>query len=149
MFRLSSLTPCFCTFPQQFSEGCCGAPKRFLGFVSLDLVPFSSESQDVTPSAIAESTKIFVNGAWVGVHRDPQLLVSTLRQLRRQVGVDTEVGVVPDVRNRELRLYTDAGRLCRPLFVVEEGKLVLKKRDVQALLANFNTEVRSTGWLWC
>ncbi|RWW18185.1 hypothetical protein GW17_00017842 [Ensete ventricosum] len=32
-----------------------------------------------------ESTKIFVNGCWVGIHRNPDLLVKTLRQLRRQV----------------------------------------------------------------
>ncbi|GAQ80930.1 DNA-directed RNA polymerase II subunit 2 [Klebsormidium nitens] len=84
--------------------------------------------ENISPSALAESTKIFVNGAWVGVHRDPQLLVSTLRQLRRQVGGNTELGIVPDVRNGELRLHTDAGRLCRPLFVVENGKPVMKKR---------------------
>ena len=33
-----------------------------------------------------QATKIFVNGVWVGVHRDPAMLVRTLRQMRRQVG---------------------------------------------------------------
>ena len=32
-----------------------------------------------------QATKIFVNGVWVGVHRDPAMLVRTLRQMRRQV----------------------------------------------------------------
>ena len=38
-----------------------------------------------------QATKIFVNGVWVGVHRDPGMLVRTLRQMRRQVDINTEV----------------------------------------------------------
>ena len=38
-----------------------------------------------------QATKIFVNGVWVGVHRDPSMLVRTLRQMRRQVNISTEV----------------------------------------------------------
>ena len=38
-----------------------------------------------------QTTKIFVNGVWVGVHRDPSMLVRTLRQMRRQVDISTEV----------------------------------------------------------
>jgi hypothetical protein len=41
--------------------------------------------QEISPAVIPNSTKIFVNGSWVGIHRDPELLVRTLRQLRRQV----------------------------------------------------------------
>ena len=34
----------------------------------------------------------------MGIHRDPQALVSTLRAMRRQVDINTEVGVVHDIR---------------------------------------------------
>lgn len=44
-----------------------------------------SHMQEISPAVIPNSTKIFVNGLWVGIHRDPELLVRTLRQLRRQV----------------------------------------------------------------
>ena len=37
-------------------------------------------------------------GVWVGIHRDPQELVSTLRAMRRQEDINTEVGVVHDIR---------------------------------------------------
>lgn len=47
--------------------------------------------EEISPSVIPQSTKIFVNGVWVGIHRDPQTLVRTLRHLRRQVDVNTEV----------------------------------------------------------
>ena len=38
-----------------------------------------------------QATKVFVNGAWVGVHRNPQELVANLRAMRRQVDINTEV----------------------------------------------------------
>ena len=38
-----------------------------------------------------QATKVFVNGVWVGVHRDPATLVRALRQMRRQVNISTEV----------------------------------------------------------
>lgn len=33
------------------------------------------------------STKIFVNGNWVGIHREPEHLMTTLRRLRRQMDI--------------------------------------------------------------
>jgi len=40
--------------------------------------------ENISPAVIDQATKIFVNGAWVGIHRDPQMLVRTLRTMRRQ-----------------------------------------------------------------
>jgi hypothetical protein len=39
---------------------------------------------DCSAALRGQATKIFVNGVWVGVHRDPAMLVRTLRQMRRQ-----------------------------------------------------------------
>lgn len=50
-----------------------------------------------------------------------------------QVDVNTEVGVVRDIRLKELRIYTDYGRCSRPLFIVEKQRLLIKKKDIQAL----------------
>lgn len=41
--------------------------------------------------------------------------------------------MVRDIRDREIRIYTDAGRICRPLLIVENQKLLLKKRHVDRL----------------
>ncbi|PWA55788.1 RNA polymerase II second largest subunit [Artemisia annua] len=74
-----------------------------------------------------------VNGLWVGIHRDPDMLVRTLRRLRRRVDVNTEVGVVRDIRLKELRIYTDYGRCSRPLFIVEKQRILINKKDIQKL----------------
>lgn len=35
----------------------------------------------------SSATKIFVNGCWVGIHKDPEQLMNTLRKLRRQMDI--------------------------------------------------------------
>ena len=37
--------------------------------------------------SLCSSTKIFVNGCWVGIHRDPDQLMKTLRKLRREMDI--------------------------------------------------------------
>ncbi|UYV80382.1 POLR2B, partial [Cordylochernes scorpioides] len=90
--------------------------------------------EEIAPSAISGATKIFVNGCWVGIHRDPDQLMSTLQKLRREMDiVVSEVSMVRDIRDREIRIYTDAGRICRPLLIVENQKLLLKKSHIEKL----------------
>lgn len=89
---------------------------------------------EITPSSICDATKVFVNGCWVGIHRDPEQLMCTLRKLRRQMDIIvSEVSMVRDIRNREIRIYTDAGRICRPLLIVEDRRLLLKKDHIEML----------------
>lgn len=99
--------------------------------------------EEISPNVVAKSTKVFVNGAWIGVHRDPAELVAAFRAMRRQADVNTEVGVVHDIRAQELRLTTDYGRCCRPLFVVHDQELLVTKRDVLRLV---NREETGYGW---
>lgn len=85
--------------------------------------------------AHAKATKIFVNGVWMGTHDDPAQLVDTLRDLRRKDDISHEVSVVRDIRERELRIYTDASRVLRPVFIVNphDMTLLIKKRHVQMI----------------
>jgi len=59
--------------------------------------------------------------------------ISSLLGFHFQIDVNTEVGVVRDVRLKELRLYTDYGRCSRPLFIVENQRLLIKKAHIRAL----------------
>lgn len=68
------------------SVGCASKP------VMEFLEEFSTENlEEISASVITQATKIFLNGVWLGVHRNPQELVRTLRQMRRQVDINTEV----------------------------------------------------------
>lgn len=89
--------------------------------------------EEIQAATIPTATKVFVNGMWVGIHHDPDSLVKTLRELRRGLEISAEVSVVRDIAARELRLFSDPGRCCRPIFIVEEQKLLLKKDHIRKL----------------
>ncbi|KAK4551509.1 DNA-dependent RNA polymerase II [Recurvomyces mirabilis] len=86
------------------------------------------------------ATKVFLNGTWVGVHSNGKQLTDALRDLRRKGTIGFEVTIIRDVREREIKVFTDAGRVMRPLFVVNTdrasgdfGNLALKQEHVQRL----------------
>lgn len=110
------------------------------------LEEFNMESlEEVQPSVIPLATRIFVNGNWVGIHRDPDLIVRTLRRLRRDGDINSEVSIVWDMRLQELRLTCDAGRCMRPLFIVENQRLNIKKSHIIGLQDRDNVRVTWTS----
>lgn len=72
----------------------------------------------ITTSQVAKACKVFLNGAWVGIHYEAPHLATTLRNLRRAGDIMPEVSIVMDHQFKELRIYSDGGRICRPLFIV-------------------------------
>ncbi|KAI9880786.1 MAG: DNA-dependent RNA polymerase II [Pleopsidium flavum] len=118
--------------------------------------------EEYEPQRSPNATKVFVNGVWVGVHRDPAHLVSTVQSLRRRHLISHEVSLVRDIRDREFKIFTDAGRVCRPLFVIDNdpkstncGNLVLTKehinkleddRDLPAIMDSEEKEAKFFGW---
>ncbi|KAJ5109405.1 hypothetical protein N7456_006080 [Penicillium angulare] len=96
--------------------------------------------EEFEPQVTPNATKVFVNGVWVGIHRDPSHLVNTMQNLRRRNLISNEVSLIRDIRDREFKIFTDAGRVCRPLFVVDNdpksensGSLVLNKEHIHKL----------------
>lgn len=104
--------------------------------------------EEYEPASNPFATKIFINGTWVGVHQDPKHLVSLVQDLRRKSIISHEVSLVRDIRDREFKIFSDAGRVMRPLFVVEQednpetgaqkGTLVLNKQHIRNLEADQN-----------
>ncbi|KAE8145840.1 hypothetical protein BDV25DRAFT_133432 [Aspergillus avenaceus] len=96
--------------------------------------------EEFEPQVTPNATKVFVNGVWVGIHRDPAHLVNTMLSLRRRSMISHEVSLIRDIREREFKIFTDAGRVCRPLYVIDNdpksencGSLVLNKEHIRKL----------------
>jgi DNA-directed RNA polymerase II subunit RPB2 len=81
-------------------------------------------------STSSKRVKVFVNGNWFGLAADADDLVNSVLKLRRSLEIPKEIAIVRDLKNRELRFYTDSGRVQRPLFIVENGLIKLKKDHV-------------------
>ena len=68
----------------------------------------------------------------------------TLKKLRRQMDIIiSEVSVMRDYTEREIRIQTDAGRVCRPLLIVENQKMLLKRTMIELLK---DKEVHNFTW---
>lgn len=80
-----------------------------------------------------QGTKVFLNGRWIGVHRAPDELKKALLKLRRAESISNDVSIVYDHSLNEIRVNNDWGRVCRPLFVVEQGEIKLSKQEVKEI----------------
>lgn len=89
--------------------------------------------QEISMNEIADATKIFVNGRWLGIHHEPNDLMIRLRQFRRKMSASSEVSIYHSYVDRETCIQTDPGRACRPLLVIENGKIKLPKRYLNIL----------------
>ncbi|KAH0473671.1 MAG: uncharacterized protein KVP18_001686 [Porospora cf. gigantea A] len=99
------------------------------------LVEFGMETLDELPPdvSIKDKVKVFVNGSWSGCYDDSAMLVSVIRELRRDCSIPPETSIVLDVLNKEIKIFTDSGRAMRPLYVVKQNKLVITQQHVQRL----------------
>ena len=67
-------------------------------------------------------TLALLNGAVVGHLEDPGATVAALRRMKRTGRVNPFVSVVWDITAGEVRVNTEAGRCCRPLLTVTDGR---------------------------
>lgn len=107
----------------------------------------TEELSHIQPAQIPESTKVLLNGTWIAVNHRPHELVIFLRKERRadfRQGVLSETSIVHDISEKEIRIYTDAGRVCRPLYIVEDGQLKFTKEHVAKLQRS--EEGNEYGW---
>ncbi|ODQ81444.1 hypothetical protein BABINDRAFT_159736 [Babjeviella inositovora NRRL Y-12698] len=158
--------------PAETPEGqACGLVKNLslmtcisVGTTSEPIIYFLEEwgmepLEDYVAHHSPDSTRVFVNGVWVGTHREPAMLVNTMRSLRRKGDISPEVSIIRDIREKEFKIFTDAGRIYRPLFVVEDddempdkGQLKLTKSQVNQLLEpakesdDVDMEEQKYGW---
>jgi DNA-directed RNA polymerase II subunit RPB2 len=117
-----------------------GVPQSTVHKVLIHNFAMEELSKDSSPAAIFKKTKIFVNGSWLGVTDQPEHVLSKLRGIRRLTDQAElkEISIVRDIMNREIRIYTDHGRVQRPLFVVERGNLKLQPSHIKRIKMKFD-----------
>jgi DNA-directed RNA polymerase II subunit RPB2 len=74
---------------------------------------------EISYDNIAKLTKVFVNGNLTCITNEPLDLVQSIRE-NKGVTLPADIGIINDVHANEVRLYSDSGRMCRPLFVVNQ-----------------------------
>jgi DNA-directed RNA polymerase II subunit RPB2 len=114
----------------------CGLIKNFSLMTHVSLPSSDTRIEDICinnqPSKKSDgTTNVFINGRLVSKTNDHIDLLDQLRSARRCKEIAFDVSIHYDALLNEIRIYTDQGRCCRPLFVCETlRKLNLTINDV-------------------
>ena len=92
--------------------------------------------EGIKPSDIFDSVKVFVNGDWYGQSFDPKNLVDKLRSLRRNGVINPYISIAWYIQYNEIQIWTDGGRLCRPLYIVKNNKLMITDKIIEDIKKN-------------
>ena len=66
--------------------------------------------------SLTKMTKVMVNGYWAGVTTNPQEIVEKFKIYRRNGLIPIFISICFESRNNTISIFTDEGRLCRPIF---------------------------------
>ena len=100
---------------------------------SIVLFDEDDDFQDINLYDLSDLTKIFLNGDWIGSVKDIITLYNHLSNCKRKAIINIYTSITFDKYNNELYIYNDAGRIVRPLYIVENNKFNITKQHINLL----------------
>ena len=77
------------------------------------------------------ATKVMINGSWVGVVTNPQEIMRLVKKYKRNGLLPIYTSISWNIKKNEIIIFTDSGRLCRPVFYVDDkNKASFKRKEV-------------------
>lgn len=73
------------------------------------------------------ATKVSINSNWIGITFEPEKLFKLMRLFKKNGFIDKYVSISWDIVGMEINISTEAGRCVRPVYVVEDGSLLISK----------------------
>ena len=99
-------------------------------------VIFMELLEECTTEYISKSVKIFVNGAWVGIVTNPIDSLEILKKFRRIGLIPIYTSITWSIKDNIIYIYTDSGRLTRPIFYIENNVISYNKEKIYNKLLN-------------
>jgi DNA-directed RNA polymerase II subunit RPB2 len=94
--------------------------------------------EEYSPIALSRMTKVFVNGDWIGSVSEPLDCIRVFRLYRRNALLPIFASATFDIKLNTIFVYTDAGRLCRPIFYRDEetGGASYNNKELMKMLSD-------------
>ena len=114
------------------TRGCSSYPmmKFFRNICKMKLL------EECNSTFLYSSIKIMMNGSWIGVLTNPQETMRIIKKYKRNGLIPIYTSISWNIKKKEIQVYTDSGRLCRPVFYIENNKPSFKKREIIEKLNN-------------
>jgi len=90
---------------------------------------------DLMPTEVQDLCKIFVNGNWVGCHRNPEYLDNIFLLYRRNGLINIFTSITWERSTNEIIIFADGGRFVRPLYIIEQNNVLLQPRHIRDIKA--------------
>lgn len=69
-------------------------------------------------------TNVFVNGTLFGITGDAIMIMRILKAYRRNGFINILISISWNIQNNEIRIFTEAGRPCRPLLILKKNMTI-------------------------
>jgi len=92
--------------------------------------------KECSPQYISLNTKIIINGRWIGVVETPIEIVNHIKLLRRNGILHPHISISFNYEENVIYMYSDGGRLTRPIYYVDNRTPSFYRKDVLKLLAS-------------
>lgn len=102
----------------------------------------------INPIELDKYLKVFINGSWKGCIdvENGLKFYNDLRKMRQEGRIDKLVTMTIDYFKKELKIFTESGRLIRPLIKVEDNLIKIKKEMIEFIDKEIVSDNRNTAW---
>ena len=87
--------------------------------------PYIYPIESLSPVEMFNKVKVLINGAWIGIAKDPLQLYSFLKDQKCKGIINIYTSIVFDCKAQEIRVCNDGGRLSRPLLRVKDKNILI------------------------
>ena len=77
--------------------------------------------------------KVFVNGAWLGNTANPIELYNAFKDKKSKGIINIYTSIIFDIKNKEIRICNDAGRLTRPVLRVKNNQIFITDKLISEI----------------
>ena len=94
---------------------------------------------DSTKYELHTHSKVFLNGRWIGLHKDPEFLYKIMRLLKCNSIIHLYTSIRWDSNLNEIYVFCDNGRLLRPVFLLRKMGSLLSNPLIEGDFSKMNT----------
>lgn len=82
----------------------------------------------------SKNVHVYFNGDIIGYHDNPVELYDKMKEYKRKGNIPPTTCIAWDIRNGSIIINTEAGRMCRPLYIVDTMSDGTKKLRIEKLI---------------